>query len=153
MDDAYCPARFGVCDELTPRSPWHMVQRSASVAPRPTPPPDAGSSSVVGVMTTSDTFTAEVTGALAPSYHERGTPAALHIEFNRPLNRASSWAEGSQTKPTKIEKTRSRNVPPTLPTNHRLRRSGPFMVALPRTPAGHGPPASSSAGRSGSRSW
>src|SRR5258705_5307882 len=35
MTTAYCPARFGEFASLMPRSPWHMVQRIASVAPRP----------------------------------------------------------------------------------------------------------------------
>jgi hypothetical protein len=38
LDDTsgYCPARLGASEPLSPCAPWHIVQLSASVAPRPT---------------------------------------------------------------------------------------------------------------------
>src|ERR1700743_1085203 len=143
MCHAYGPAWFGVFDVLTPRSPGHMVQRRARVAPRPTAPPDAGPPRRSGVSTTSDTFDEDATGALVSPSHDLGMPAALQIELTSPLNSASSCAEGSQTKPTNNENTRSRNVPPTLPINQRLRSRGPLMAFLRRKQAEHSRRASS----------
>ncbi|MGF6636623.1 hypothetical protein OKW39_003774 [Paraburkholderia sp. MM6662-R1] len=67
---------------LMPCSPWHIVQRSASVAPRPIDNGSAPASSC-GVSSTLLNCTFDATGM--PSLSQFcGTPAALQIAFQMP---------------------------------------------------------------------
>jgi len=46
----YSPARLGVSAWLRPRAPWHIVQRTASVAPRPIGLVERSAAALVGAL-------------------------------------------------------------------------------------------------------
>src|SRR4029453_17402733 len=93
----YCPARLGASESVWPRAPWHMVQLSARVAPRPT------ESVFEGVaIDLSSTTSVEVESAFPPdaALQVVGTPAARQMVAQSPSAEKSGWTEGSHTKPT-----------------------------------------------------
>ena len=103
MTSEYCPARFGASDRLIPSAPWHIVQFSAKVPPRPTAslgPPFAIERSSTTLVETTPALTFSLL-----SVHLDGTPAARQMLFHRPCAEKSLCTEGNQTKPTSIDTT------------------------------------------------
>src|SRR5689334_23780494 len=99
ITSGYCPARFGVLAELTPRAPWHIVHfSSASEPPRP-----ADSLLPMRISGRRTTLVPGLPATTSPLPHEPGTPAARQIASHSPLAVKSEWAEGSQTNPISIE--------------------------------------------------
>src|SRR6186713_707774 len=111
------PARFGEFDWLAPCAPWHIVQFSASVPPRPTASllparPIAGSSTTLVDI--------GVAFAAAPVDHDAGTPAARQIAAHNPCAVKSWCIDGSTTKPTSIDTSAIAISEPTLQRNQGL---------------------------------
>jgi len=103
-----------------PTTPWHIEQFCvAMVAPRPIDIASARTRRSGGSTTTS-------LGAgplmLAPLYQLDGTPAAPQMVAHKPRLAKALLAEGSQTKPIRMETAAMATVPPTLTVNQGLRK-------------------------------
>src|SRR6185312_5929874 len=119
MTAAYWPARLGEFAWLSPRAPWHIVQRSARVAPRPIDSALAPCSISDVTMTPLVLYVAGTTGSEAGASRTR--PAALQMAFHTPWMRPPASSDGNQMKPTAAAATAMQAVIATLAVNQRSR--------------------------------
>src|SRR6478672_5355162 len=115
----YCPARLGASEPLCPWAPWHIVQLSASVAPRPTASLPLGRAIERSRTTSVDTGWASRAASVAEP-HVEGAPAARQMLAQSPCALKSACADGSQRKPTPIAPTVRATRTPTLVRTHGL---------------------------------
>src|SRR6478752_10821150 len=116
----YWPARFGASEPLIPCAPWHIVQLSASVAPRPTASLPLARAIDRSRTTSVDTGGAARAASVAAAQLE-GAPAARQMLAQSPCALKSACADGSQRKPTSIATTVRATRTPTLVRTHGLR--------------------------------